>query len=133
MAAVPTVKADPIAVTSGGFSLINLGKQRHRNTGDGFTGRRFAYDTHNINGNGSFTALLNPLTFTTGFTGFNSGGDLSVHFSQLLTINGQTQVMNLAGNINIGHLVDTVLSSRPIRSHLTSHAFSFGHSSSDRY
>jgi len=51
---------------------------------------------------------LNPLTFTTGFTGLNSGGAHSFTFSQLLTINGQTQVLNLVGSIDIGHLVDTV-------------------------
>jgi PEP-CTERM putative exosortase interaction domain len=116
MAAVPAVKADPIAVTSGGFSLINLG-----NNGTGVPGTDSLVGgsrtiTRNINGNGSFTALLNQLTFTTGFTGFNSGGDHPFTFSQLLTINGQTQVMNLTGNINIGHLVDTVsiLSSDPL-------------------
>src|SRR5207253_10441459 len=63
---------------------------------------------HNITGAASFIALLNPLTFTTGFTGTNSGGTHAFTFSQLLTINGQTQVLNLVGSIDIGHLVDTV-------------------------
>ena len=40
--------------------------------------------------------------------GLNSGGAHSFTFSQLLTINGQTQVLNLVGSIDIGHLVDTV-------------------------
>jgi len=116
MAAVPAVKADPITVTSGGFSLTNLG-----NDGNGVPGMDSLVGasrttTRNINGSGSFVALLNPLTFTTGFTGPNSGGDHPFTFSQLLTINGQTQTLNLVGNINIGHLVDTlsIVSSDPL-------------------
>lgn len=116
MAAVPAVKADPITVTSGGFSLTNLG-----NDGTGVPGLDSLVGaanttTRNINGNGGFIALLNPLTFTTGFTGANSGGAHAFTFTQLLTINGQTQVMNLVGSIDIGHLVDTVhiLASAPI-------------------
>jgi hypothetical protein len=116
MAAVPAVKADPITVRSGGFFLTNLG-----NDGSGVPGMDTlagapAIITRNITGNRSFFALLNPLTFATGFTGPDSGGDHPFTFSQLLTINGQTQVMNLVGNINIGHLVDTVsiLSSDPL-------------------
>jgi hypothetical protein len=116
VAAVPAVKADPITVTSSGFSLTNLG-----NDGTGVSGMDSLVGasrttTRNINGGRSFIALLNPLTFTTGFTGPNSGGDHPFTFSQLLTINGQTQTLNLVGNINIGHLVDTVsiLSSDPL-------------------
>lgn len=116
LGAVPAVNADPITVTSGGFSLTNLG-----NDGTGVPGLDSLVGavnttTRNINGNGGFIALLNPLTFTTGFTGANSGGAHAFTFTQLLTINGQTQVMNLAGSIDIGHLVDTVhiLASAPI-------------------
>ena len=116
MAAVPAVKADPITIRSGGFFLSNLG-----NNGSGAPGMDTLVGTPTINtrditGNLSFFALLNPLTFSTGFTGPNSGGDHPFTFTQLLTINGQTQVMNLAGSINIGHLVDTVhiLSSDPL-------------------
>jgi len=116
VAAVPAVKADPITVISSGFSLTNLG-----NDGTGVSGMDSLVGasrttTRNINGNGRFIALLNPLTFTTAFTGPNSGGDHPFTFSQLLTINGQTQTLNLAGNINIGHLVDTVsiLASDPL-------------------
>jgi len=116
MAAVPAVKADPITVSSGGFSLTNLG-----NDGNGVPGMDSLVGasrttTRNINGSGSFIALLNPLTFTTAFTGPNSGGDHPFTFSQLLTINGQTQTLNLVGNIAIGHLVDTVsiVSSDPL-------------------
>jgi hypothetical protein len=116
VAAVPAVKADPITVTSSGFSLTNLG-----NDGTGVSGMDSLVGasrttTRNINGGRSFIALLNPLTFTTAFTGPNSGGDHPFTFSQLLTINGQTQTLNLVGNINIGHLVDTVsiLASDPL-------------------
>src|SRR6266851_2971397 len=92
----PAAKADPITITSGGFSLQNLG-----NNGLGISGLdalagAVASSTHNVTGSGSFTALLNPLTFTTGFTGIGSAGSHPFTFSQLLTINGQTQVLNLA-------------------------------------
>ena len=72
--------------------------------------------TRDITGNRSFIALLNPLTFATGFTGPDSGGNHPFTFTQLVTINGQTQVMDLAGSIDIDHLVDTVhiLSSAPL-------------------
>jgi len=112
----PAAKADPITITSGGFSLQNLG-----NNGLGISGLdalagAVASSTHNVTGSGSFTALLNPLTFTTGFTGIGSAGSHPFTFSQLLTINGQTQVLNLAGSIDISQFVDTVhiLSSAPL-------------------
>jgi len=108
IAAAPAVKADPITLTSGGFSLSNLGNDTPGIRGmDSLVGAATSH-THNINGNGSFNAVLNPLIFTTGFTGPNSGGNHPFTFSQLLTINGQTQVLNLTGSIDIGHLVDTV-------------------------
>src|SRR5438477_755156 len=108
IAIAPAAKADPVTITSGGFHLSNLA-----NDGTGVPGLDSLVGiattvTHNINGAGSFIALLNPLTFTTGFTGLNSGGAHPFTFSQLLTINGQTQVLNLVGSIDIGHLVDTV-------------------------
>jgi PEP-CTERM motif-containing protein len=116
IAVAPAAKADPITINAGGFSLSNLG-----NDGTGIPGLDSlvgapSSSTHNINGAGSFIALLNPLTFTTGFTGANSGGNHPFTFTQLLTINGQTQVMNIAGSIDIGQLVDTVniLSSAPL-------------------
>jgi len=116
IAFAPAAKADPIAIHSGGFSLSNLG-----NNGGGISGLdalfgASASSTHNVNGAGSFIALLNPLTFTTGFTGPGSGGSYSFTFSQLLTINGQTQAMNLAGTIDIGTAVDSlhILSSTPL-------------------
>jgi hypothetical protein len=53
-------------------------------------------------------ALLNPLTFTTGPTGSNSGGGHDFTFSQLLIINGQTQMLNIVASIDISHTIDTV-------------------------
>ena len=118
IATAPAVKADPITISTSGFSLSNLGNDGTGVPGlDSLVGAPTS-NTHdiNINGAGSFIALLNPLTFTTGFTGANSGGNHPFTFSQLLTINGQTQVLNIAGSIDIGHLVDTVhlVSSAPL-------------------
>jgi len=108
IAIAPAAKADPVTISSGGFNLSNLANDGTGTPGmDSLTGVATTV-THNINGAGSFIALLNPLTFTTGFTGLNSGGAHPFTFSQLLTINGQTQVLNLVGSIDIGHLVDTV-------------------------
>jgi len=115
-AAAPAAKADPITITSGGFSLTNLGNDGTGVPGlDSLVGAPTS-NTHNVNGASSFMALLNPLTFTTGFTGANSGGNHPFTFTQLISINGQTQVMNLVGSLDIDHLVDTVhiISSAPL-------------------
>jgi hypothetical protein len=117
IAFAPAAKADPIVIQTGGFSLSNLG-----NNGGGISGLdalvgAAASSTHTLNGPGTFVALLNPLTFTTGFTGNGSGGQTySFNFSQLLTINGQTQTINMAGSIDIAMLVDYVhiLSTTPL-------------------
>ena len=113
-AAAPSAKADPITVSSSGFSLLNLA-----NTSGGVPGMDAlagsAQTTVNVNGT-SFVALLNVLEFSTGYTGADSGGGHPFAFSQLLTINGQTQVLNITGRIDIDHLVDTVhiVSSAPL-------------------
>ncbi len=116
IAVAPVAKADPIVVSTGGFSLTNLG-----NNGGGVSGKdsltgAAASSTHNFSAPGSFVALLNPLTFTTGFTGPGSSGTYSFNFSQPLTINGVTQTLNLVGSITISPTVDTVriLSSAPL-------------------
>jgi hypothetical protein len=115
-AVAPSAKADPVNITSGGFALSNLA-----NTTGGVPGMDaldgFVHTTaHDVNGSTSFVALLNPLTFTTGFTGPDSGGGHAFAFSQLLTINGQTQVLNIFGSIDIDQTVDTVhiLSAAPL-------------------
>jgi hypothetical protein len=116
IAMAPAAKADPITVTSSGFSATNLGND---STGDPnmdsltSAGRTF---TQNVTAPSRFVAVLNNLTFLTGPTGANSGGSHPFTFSQLLTINGQTQTLNLFGSIDIGHTVDTVhiLSATPL-------------------
>ena len=112
----PAAKADPIVINTGGFSLTNLGNNGRGVSGlDSLVGAA-ASSSHNVNGAGSFIALLNPLTFTTGFTGPGSSGTYSFNFSQPLTINGVTQTLNLVGSITISPTVDTVriLSSAPL-------------------
>jgi|SRR5215831_16848371 len=117
IALAPAAKADTITITgsTGGFSLSNLG-----NDGSGASGmdalKGAAHDfTGDVDGAGSFLALLNPLTFTTEYTGANSGGSHPFNFTQLLTINGQTQTLNLVGSIDIAHLADTLhLSAAPL-------------------
>ena len=116
IAMAPAAKADPITVSSGGFSITNLGNDGTGDPGmDTLTGAARTF-TQNVNIPGGFTAVLNPLTFLTGPTGPNSGGNHPFTFSQLLTINGQTQTLNLFGSIDIGHEVDTVhiLSATPL-------------------
>jgi hypothetical protein len=114
--AAPAVKADALTISTGGFNLQNLG-----NDGTGVPGMDSLAGaanttTHQITGMDSFVALLNPMTFTTGFTGLNSGGPHPFTFSQAITINGQTQMLDLVGRIDIDQFVDTVhiLSATPL-------------------
>jgi len=116
IAIAPAVKADPITIQSSGFGLQGLA-----NNGSGANGAdsligAAASSVHTINGAGSFVAPLNPLTFITGFTGIGSGGNHPFNFSQLVTINGQTQTLDIFGSIDISQTVDTVhiLSSAPL-------------------
>jgi hypothetical protein len=107
-AATPVVKADPLTISSSGFNLTNLGNDGTGTPGMDSLAGAATTATHQTNSARSFVALLNPLTFTTGFTGANSGGPHPFTFSQAITINGQTQVLDLVGRIDISHLVDTV-------------------------
>jgi len=116
IAIAPATKADSITINSGGFSLTGLG-----NNGGGVAGMDSLLGTaasasHTISGTGSFIALLNPLTFTTAFTGHGSEGTYNFNFAQDITINGVTQTLNIVGTIEIGTLVDTVhiISSDPL-------------------
>ena len=116
IAIAPATKADSITINSGGFSITGLG-----NNGGGVPGMDSLLGTaasagQTINGSGSFIALLNPLTFTTAFTGHGSEGTYNFNFAQLVTINGVTQTLNIVGSIDIGTFVDTVhiLSSEPL-------------------
>ena len=116
IAIAPATKADSITINSGGFSLTGLG-----NNGGGVPGMDALLGTaasagHTINGPGSFIALLNPLTFTTAFTGHGSEGTYNFNFAQDVTINGVTQTLNIVGTIDIGTFIDTVhiVSSDPL-------------------
>ena len=100
----PTVKADPLTLVteSSGFLRSNLGNNGVPNGLDSLLGTAVT-NTQTLAGNtGSFIGTLNNLTFTEGFTGFGSEGAYVFSMSQLLTVNGQTQVLNLSGLINIG-------------------------------
>ena len=60
-------------ITTGGFSLINLG-----NNGSGVSGKDSLHgaattSSHNFSAPGSFVALLNPLTFSTGSVSWDLG------------------------------------------------------------
>ena len=116
IAVAPAAKADPITIQSSNFNLQGLA-----NTGSGANGAdsligAAVSSVHTINGAGSFVATLNPLTFITGFTGIGSGGNHPFNFSQQVTINGQTQTLNIFGSIDITQTVDTVhiISSAPL-------------------
>jgi PEP-CTERM motif len=110
IAIAPAAKADTVTITAGGFNLSNLANDGTGTPGlDSLVGKATNAGPLGLgHGPASFDALLNPLAFTTGFTGLDSGGPHAFTFSQLLTINGQTQVLNMVGSIDIGHLVDTV-------------------------
>jgi hypothetical protein len=116
IALAPATKADSITINSGGFSLTGLG-----NNGGGVPDMDSLFGTaastgHTINGPGSFIELLNPLTFTTAFTGHGSEGTYNFNFAQDVTINGVTQTLNIVGTIDIGTFIDTVhiISSDPL-------------------
>jgi PEP-CTERM motif len=112
----PAAKADPITIQSSGFGLQGLANSGSGANGvDSLIGAAVS-SVHTVNGAGSFIATLNPLTFITGFTGIGSAGNHPFNFSQLVTINGQTQTLNIFGSIDITATVDTVhiLSSAPL-------------------
>ena len=110
----PVANADPIVITTStnGFALPGLG-----NNGNGVTNPDFdslfgfAHSaSHDANSMGTrFVAVLNPLLFKPGFTGFGSAGTRQFNFFQELTINGQTQVLNLFGQLTITAVVDTIV------------------------
>ena len=92
----PASKADPITIQSGGFGLQGLGNNGSIANGMDTLLGAAASSTHNSNA-GSFVAILNPLTFITGPTGIGSSGTYAFNFLQSLTINGQTQMLNVFG------------------------------------
>jgi hypothetical protein len=116
LAVVPAVRADPTVIQTGGFTLANLGNDGSVPNGlDTLTGAASSA-SRSFDRPGTFVTTLNELTFEMGFTGVNSPGSYDFSFSQLVTIDGQTQVLNMFGRIDIGIVTDTVhiLSSDPL-------------------
>jgi hypothetical protein len=110
------VKADPLSIQSGGFSLDNLGNDGSVPNGlDSLFGSAES-TLDNVRSSGTFTVIMNRLEFMEGFTGFVSPGLHDFAFTQAITINGQTQIMELLGRIDIGFTTDTIhiLSSAPL-------------------
>lgn len=109
----PAAKADPIQiVTSGsGFQLLGMGNNGHGTTNPNFDA---VFGTAHSDSNvlnsmgGSFSSALNPLLFTAGFTGAGSGGTYHFNFSQLLTVNGQTQTLNILATLTVTAVQDTL-------------------------
>lgn len=110
---VPGVNADPIRITTStsGFELLGMGSNGRGTVNPNFDalfGR--AHSDSNVvdSMGGSFTAVINPLLFTPGFTGFGSAGTYEFNFSQLLTVNGQTQTLNVLAALTVTSIQDSV-------------------------
>ena len=109
----PAAKADPIRIvtSASGFQLLGLGNNGHGTTNPNFDalfgGAHSDSNVVNSMG-GSFTTVLNPLLFSAGFTGLGSGGTYHFNFSQLLTVNGQTQILNLLATLTVTAVQDTI-------------------------
>jgi len=121
-AVAPSAKAETVTIRTGGFSISNLANSSGGIPGMDALAGSVNTTTRNFSGSTSFVALLNPLTFTTGYTGADSGGGHFFDFSQSVTINGQTQMINIYGIIDIDHTVDTVriYSGTPLRFNFSS-------------
>src|SRR6476619_322773 len=99
LAVAPAAKADPIQIVtnSTGFQLLGMGNNARGGTNpnyDALFGHEHS-DISFVEPDGSFTTLLNPILFTPGFTGIASGGVYQFEFSQMLTVNGQAQTLNM--------------------------------------
>ena len=109
----PDAKADPLQIftQSGGFQLTGLGNNGNgtpNNQFDVFIGDAHS-ESHTVDSaGGRFVALINPLTFIQDFTGVGSEGIYPLNISELLTVNGQTQTLNLIGSLTIGTFHDSV-------------------------
>lgn len=109
----PVVNADPLQIItqSGGFNLTGLGNNGNgtpSNQFDVFIGDAHSESNTVDSAGGSFVALINPLTFIQDFTGVGSEGTYPLNFSELLSVNGQTQTLNLIGSLTIGTFSDSV-------------------------
>src|SRR5438874_722936 len=114
IAIAPCAKADAITITTGGFNATGVGNDGTGAPGMDAVDSYVHTSTIDINGASSFVALLNPLTFTTGFTGLNSGGPHPFTVAEGLTINGQTQGINFVDRIAIAYLRDTMHLTTPL-------------------
>ena len=108
LATVPAAKADTLTISASGFTRNNLGNDGSVPNGlDTLIGASsstpFAFDEPY-----TFFTKLNDLTFAMGFTGVNSPGSYEFNISQLITLDGQSQMMNIFGTIDIGLRTDTV-------------------------
>ncbi len=109
----PDAKADPLQIItqSGGFQLTGLGNNGNgtpNNQFDVFIGDAHSESNSVDSSGGRFVALINPLTFIQDFTGVGSEGTYPLNFSQLLSVNGQTQTLNLIGSLTIGTFHDSI-------------------------
>ena len=109
----PATKADPVQIvtSTNGFQLVGMGNNGHGTINPNFDALfGDAHSDLNIADSlgDSFTSVLNPLLFTAGFTGFGSGGTYQFSFSQLLTVNGQTQTLNLLATLTVTAVQDTI-------------------------
>ena len=117
----PVANANPLQIItqSGGFQLTGLGNNGNgtpNNQFDVFIGDAHSDSNTVDSSGGSFVTLINPLTFIQDFTGAGSQGTYPLNFSQLLTVNGQIQTLNLVGSLTIGTFHDSIsiLSNAPI-------------------
>jgi hypothetical protein len=100
-----------IITQSGGFHLTGLGNNGNgtpNNEFDVFIGDPHTESNTVDSSGGRFIALINPLTFIQDFTGFGSEGTYPLNVSEPLTVNGQTQTLNLLGSLTIGTFSDSV-------------------------
>jgi hypothetical protein len=109
----PVANAAPLQIItqSGGFQLTGLGNNGNgtpNNQFDVFIGDAHTESNTVDSSGGSFVALINPLTFIQDFTGIGSEGTYGLNFSELLTVNGQTQTLNLIGSLTIGTFHDSI-------------------------
>jgi len=109
----PAAKADPVQIvtSANGFQLLGLGNNGHGTSNPNFDALLGgAHSDSNVvdSMGGSFTTVLNPLLLTAGFTGLGSGGTYQFNFSQLLTVNGQTQTLNLLATLTVTAVEDTL-------------------------
>jgi hypothetical protein len=116
---VSTVDAEPLQIItqSGGFQLTGLGSNGTGNINSDVLIGNQSFESHTVDtAGGTFTTILNPLTFLPGFTGFGSAGTYQFSFSQLLTVNGQTQTLSGVGSLTISTFQDSIsiLSSEPL-------------------